>query len=236
MKIRVTPNRPLPLLRAWSWVQDSRWALYSIGHGIFRPQLPAAYTTGRREPVLIIPGVFENWTMMRRLCDRINAAGHPVHVLLGLSRNTMPVAQAAAVTAAYLRENSLDQVIVLAHSKGGLIGKYLLVKDPSVSIKHLVAIATPFAGSPYARLVRHPVISGFREDDPLLLELGAQVTSNARITTITPAFDPYIPAGSALEGAQNHRVASSGHFRVLGDPAVSDLVLRTIAQASSPKM
>ena len=186
--------------------------------------------------MLIIPGVFENWTMMRRLCDRINAAGHPVHALLGLNRNTMPVAQAAAVTAAYPRENSLDQIIMLAHSKGGLIGKYLLVNDPSVSIKHLIAIASPVAGSPYARLVRHAVISGFGEDDALLLDLGAQESSNARITTITPAFDPYILAGSALEGAQNYRVASSEHFRVLGDPAVTNLVLRAIAQASSSKM
>ena len=59
-----------------------------------------------------------------------------------------------------------------------------------------------------------------RPDNAALLELAADVASNARIVSIYPVFDPHIPGGSALDGAVNIPIATTGHFRILGDERV----------------
>lgn len=216
--------------RFLAWIKDSAWALRAIASGLFRTRIPASFALGERAPVLIIPGVFENWTMLRGLCEELNTAGHPIHVISQLGRNTGPIPEAADCVAAYLRTHQLTDVLLLTHSKGGLIGKYLLAHEPELAIEHLITIATPFAGSPYARFARHPVLIGFREDDHLLASLGSNTLNNHQITTITPAFDPYIPTGSDLPGARNIRLPTSGHFRILDDRSLLTLVLAQLSE------
>ncbi len=43
---------------------------------------------------------------------------------------------------------------------------------------------------------------------------------NSRITSIYSAWDPHIPGGSQLAGARNIELRSTGHFRVVADPAL----------------
>ena len=52
---------------------------------------------------------------------------------------------------------------------------------------------------------------------------------NPRITSIFGTFDPMIPGGSELPGARNIRLDVAGHFRILGDPATIETVLREVA-------
>ena len=225
-----TPGR---LVRnASSWVLDYAYVGWWQAHGLVSRGDPAVYLepqspgpTATAPPVLLLPGIYERWQFMRPVADLLRRRGHPVHVLTRLRWNTAPIAASAAHVAAYLEENDLRDVLVVAHSKGGLIGKYaMLHEDPEQRIARMIAIATPFAGSAYARLFVLPSIRAFSPRDRTLRLLAEQLEVNSRITSIWGAFDPHIPGGSRLEGATNVPLRTSGHFRILGQQELLDAV------------
>jgi hypothetical protein len=80
----------------------------------------------------------------------------------------------------------------------------------------MVAIATPFAGSIYARYALTRSIRDFSPADTTLRMLGEHLDVNRRITSISPSFDPHIPGGSRLDGAVNVALRAAGHFRIFG--------------------
>ncbi|PFG40391.1 hypothetical protein ATJ97_2919 [Georgenia soli] len=203
--------------------------------GTDRPDRAAAHV-----PALLLPGVYETWRFLEPLAAHLATAGHPVHVLSTLGINRRPVTDAAARAAEYLDEHDLTGVVLVAHSKGGLIGKTLMLADDGARVAGMVAVATPWAGSPYARLfppgsaVRH-----FSPRDRQVLALARERAVNARIVAVAPSWDPHIPGTGELAGARrNVRLAGAGHFRVLGDAdllaAVRSAVRELGAEWESP--
>ncbi|HMS35644.1 MAG TPA: hypothetical protein PKA93_00660 [Arachnia sp.] len=213
------------LVRGRAWGSDYWWVSRALAGGLVRRDVPAAYATGERAPVVLIPGVLEEWTMMRAIADALSAAGHPVHTLPELRRNTATVADAAVLVAIYLAARDLSDVVLVAHSKGGLIAKSVLLGEEARRVRRVVTVATPFGGSVLARLVPHPVVRSLAPDDATIVELAGRDEVNHLVTSICPAFDPHIPGGSRLEGATNIPVAAMGHFRVLADREVIDAVV-----------
>ena len=185
-------------------------------------------------PVVIIPGIHESWHYLRQIAERLNAGGHPVHVVPALGLNRAPIPATAALVHASLVERGLTGVAIVAHSKGGIVGKHLMVVDDRAGtadggrVDRLVAIASPFQGSTMARIAPNPALRAFLADDPVISRLAAEQAVNARITSIYPSFDPHIPEGSALEGARNIEVPIVGHFRILLQPAVVDAVVEAV--------
>jgi len=229
---RTAPPVRISLVRrgwwaALDWWYAARWQLRSLG-----PTTADDYRTGDGQPVVVVPGVYETWHFMRPLMDALHDRGHPVHVLPVLRHNLRPVPESAHEVLAYLEEHGLQNVLLVAHSKGGLIGKYAMARlDDHGRIDRMVAVSTPFAGSGYARLapVRH--LRAFRAADPVLSGLARELDANARITSVFGVFDTLIPEGSALAGATNVRVPVGGHFRILGDARTREAVL---AAADAP--
>ena len=217
------------ITRGRAWAADYWWVSRALAGGLVRRDVPEAYTKGEGAPVVLIPGVLEEWTMMRSIADALSAAGHPVHTLPDLRRNTATVADAAALVGTYLSAKDLTGVLLVAHSKGGLIAKCLLLGEEGHRVRGVVTVATPFGGSVLARLVPHPVVRSLAPDDATIVELAARSEVNHLITSICPAFDPHIPSGSRLEGATNVPVAAMGHFRVLADRDVIDAVVAACA-------
>jgi triacylglycerol lipase len=179
------------------------------------------YLDGPLAPVLLLPGVYETWTFLRPLAERLHRQGHPVHVVRALGRNTRSVPVAARRAQRYLDEHDLRGVVLVAHSKGGLIGKHMmLLDDRSGRIDRLVAIATPFGGSRYAHWMLDPSLRAFRPTEKTIAMLAASAAVNARITSIYGTVDTHIPEGCALPGATNIELPVEGHFRVLADERV----------------
>jgi hypothetical protein len=216
--------------RAWLWFLDYLYAVrHQLTAAIRRPP-PNSYLSGDRAPVLLLPGVYETWAFLRPLADRLQSAGHPVHVVPQLGRNRWPIAEAAAIAQHYVVDRGLFGVVIVAHSKGGLIGKHMmLVDDLEGRIDRLVAIAAPFGGSAYARFFPNRTIRAFLPTELTLALLAENESVNARVTSIFAEFDPHIPAGSALKGATNIQVAGGGHFRLLSNPDVQNAVLSAAA-------
>jgi len=222
------PVRVSLVRRAWwatlDWWYAARWQLRSIG-----PTTADDYRSGDGQPVVVVPGVYETWHFMRPLMDALRDAGHPVHVLPVLRHNLRPVPESAREVLAYLDEHDLRDVLVVAHSKGGLIGKYAMTLPEGERIDRMVAVSTPFGGSVYARLAPVPHLRAFRAADPVIAALGRDLVLNARITSVYGVFDTLIPGGSELAGAANVRVPVGGHFRILGAQQTRDAVLRAAA-------
>lgn len=214
--------------RAVWWGQDYAYAGWRQARGLLSRTSPDSYTRPahpRRPPVLLLPGVWETWRFLEPLARGLFAGGHPVHVVapFGLNRGSVP--DMADLAAAQLRDADLRGVVLVAHSKGGLIGKSVMGRtDVGDRVLGMVAINTPFSGSPYARLLPLRSIRTFLPDDEVLTALAAQRADHGRIVSVATCFDPHIPTGSELPGARNVRLATPGHFRSLTDPALLPLL------------
>lgn len=264
------PEQSFGLLRrgAW-WAADyvyaarRQLAILSFPWAFGRPRsTPDAWHRGDPElpEVYLLPGVYEHWTFLRPLGDALAAAGHRVRVVHGLGVNRRSVASTAARLARLLESRPAPPAgrVLVAHSKGGLIGKHVLVttgaaaraavaastgEDPAeaasaasatgrrpLGLLGLVAVATPFGGSRLAGLFVVPSIRAFRPRDETIVMLGRETSVNGRIVSVFGPFDPHIPEGSALDGATNVRVPMPGHFRVLDSRVTQRAVIEGIAR------
>ncbi|QUY62273.1 Putative hydrolase/acyltransferase [Gulosibacter molinativorax] len=179
------------------------------------------YLEGTKAPVVIVPGVYEPWRFMTPLVESIHASGHPVHVLDPLGFNHRPVPEVGAQVERYLNAHDLKNVLLVTHSKGGLVGKYVMSGDEAGDrVAAMLAIATPFSGSKYARSMRMRSLRIFAPDDTTIITLAGQLPVNSRIVSVYSKFDPHIPEGSALPGARNVELPGGRHFRILERPEV----------------
>jgi hypothetical protein len=203
-----------------------------------RRAVPNEFGEGTRRPVVILPGIYESWHFLRPIAERLSADGHPVHVIPTLGLNRAPIPATAARVWRELVRLDLRGVAIVAHSKGGIVGKHLMaVEDRGAlggsderegRIDRLIAIASPFSGSAMARLAPNPALRAFLATDPVISRLAADLAVNSRITSIYPSFDPHIPDGSSLAGAENIEVPVVGHFRILLQPEVIEAVRRAV--------
>ena len=188
------------------------------------------YDRGELSPVLLLPGVYETWQFLRPVADRLSALGHPIHTVRELGYNRLSIIASAEIAQRYLDQKNLTGVVIVAHSKGGLIAKRMMVTDDRAGrIDRLVAINTPFGGSALADWAPVRSLRAFSPRDETVMTLAANLAANVRITSIYSRLDPLIPGGSKLEGATNVCLSMVGHFRPLAAPALFAEVERAIA-------
>ncbi|MGR2752460.1 alpha/beta fold hydrolase [Agromyces arachidis] len=250
------PAPPSLVERGWWWAGDYAYAGW---------RQAAALVEGRRPParwragdpslpeIVLLPGIYEHWSFLRPLGDALSAAGHRVRVVHGMGTNRRGVADTArrlGRALAKVRTPPAGRVIV-AHSKGGLIAKHLLLAESDAAgttapgddagrsegpgrLHGVVAICTPFAGSRMARLIVDPSVRALLPSDETIVMLSRADSVNARIVSVFGRFDPHIPDGSVLDGATNVRVPVPGHFRILGAPETHRAVLDGVALLVDP--
>lgn len=224
------------VLRGRAWCADYAYVAYWQAHAFLFPARYRHFLEGTRPgaaPVVLIPGIYETWQFLHPIAERLHRAGHPVHVVKDLGYNRGSVPLMAGVVAGYLEANDLRGVLFVAHSKGGLIGKYVMsASDQAWRVAGMTAINTPFSGSVYARFAPLPRLRDFSPRNAGLLRLAGNLEVNHRITSVYSAFDPHIPGGSHLEGASNIRLESMGHFRPIRDPRLLSVVERQVTGRS----
>lgn len=227
--------------KGWWWFLDYLWALRGQWRGVRRRRAPRRFREGdpALPTVVLIPGVYERWVFLAPLAEYLNERGHRILTLPTLRDNRMPVLNAAEATAAALVADAQStdaerRYVLLGHSKGGLIGKLLLTgtllsgTTELPPIVGLVAIATPFAGSRYARRLPSRTLRGLSPVDDTIRMLAGNAEINARVVAIQPHFDPHIPGDRSLLGAENVVLRASGHFRILGRPETFRVVREAI--------
>lgn len=219
-------------LRAWAadYAYAAQWQLQAflapLRGGAGPEDLLQRAGSGAR-PVLVIPGIYENWRFLQPVIERLVGCGHPVHVVAGLGYNRGTIRAMASLVEDYVLQRDLRDLVLVAHSKGGLVGKTVMTGTAAgARISAMAAVNTPFSGSAYARYAPIRSLRAFSPADRALRLLAANLEVNARITSVYASFDPHIPGGSHLAGAANVELAAAGHFRVLADPVLLDTVAR----------
>lgn len=210
--------RPLRIL-SW-WIRDYAYAAVWQVRAFFDRTDPTVFLSGDRAPIVVVPGVYETWKFVQPLIEAAHRQGHPVHVVPLLRRNHRPVPAMAAHVTHYLERADLRDVLIVAHSKGGLIGKQVMIGPARDRVSAMLAIATPFGGSRYARLMIPSTLRIFSPRDVTILALAKEADVNERIVSVYGVFDPHIPEGSELAGATNIMLDTGGHFRILAHPRV----------------
>jgi len=206
-------------IAAW-WASDYAYATAWQLRAFVNRTPPDSFRSGTGVPLVILPGVYETWKFLQPLIQHLHDRGHPVRVLDLLHRNQRPVLEMADLVSRYLEEQSLSDAVLVAHSKGGLIGKQVMIGPAAPRVRGMVAVATPFGGSRYARMMLAPSLRSFSPHDRTILSLARQREVNTRITSVYGRFDPHIPEGSTLPGARNVLLETGGHFRILAHPRV----------------
>lgn len=218
---------------AW-WAADYLYAARAQILALDRRIDADTFRTGHRTPIVVLPGVYEPWRFMLPMIRMLHGDGHPVHVIAPLQNNRRPVTHGAEAVSSYLRSQQLERVVIVAHSKGGLLGKHVMAfSTERHRILSMVAIATPFGGSTLARYQLSPTLRSFSPRDATLRKLSAERSTNERIVSVFASFDPHIPEGSRLEGARNVEVNTGGHFRILAHPETLRIVRETTQNNNS---
>jgi pimeloyl-ACP methyl ester carboxylesterase len=203
---------------------------------------PARYRRGdpAKPTIVLVPGVYETWLFMKPVADLLNERGYPVAVVRGLGYNRRPIVDTSTRLARALSRRPAPPAgrIVVAHSKGGLIGKHLMLTEGQrLDVRGMVAVCTPFAGSRLARWLLDPSLRAFLPTDSTIVSLSKHADVNSRIVSIYPPVDQHVPDGSQLAGATNVEIDVPGHFRLLSNPlglaAILDGVESLVAEVAS---
>jgi triacylglycerol lipase len=243
-----------------AWLADYGYMFHgALATVIYRepPKHYLGYTVAGKVPVILVPGILGTWSFMKKLGDRISLKGHPVYIVPELGHNiysipssaktlrsiivhTIPkrghipprVVRGARAVRTLIEKENIKGAVLVAHSKGGLIGKYLLAHHNTDNrVLGMVAIATPFSGSAMAKLIPHDSFKELQADSEVIRDLERHKAANEKIISIIPEYDNHVWAdkGSFLEGAsENIEVSVSGHHKVLFSKAVLKVVLNSI--------
>ncbi len=206
----------------WAWGLDYVYVTYWQLHGFIIRTSPKIYTQKKAKnrvsqiPIVLIPGIYENWRFMKPIADFLYNKGYPIYIVDGLGYNVGQVEAMAEIVHSYISAQGIKECVILAHSKGGLVGKYLLAQfNEHENIKGMISINTPFAGSRYAYLMPIKAIRIFLPNSPIISLLTSHSEINKNIISLYGEFDPHIPKGSYLEGATNIQLPMRGHFRIM---------------------
>jgi len=192
------------------------------------------FVSKEKSPILILPGIMGRWPSMKKIADILSMEGHPVHIIPNLKYNIESIHQTAQKVWKYIEEKKIKNAILIAHSKGGLIGKYVLCYlDNSKKIKGMIALATPFSGTSLAKIIPHPSYLELLPESEIINKLDKKTAANKKIISIMPAFDNHIwhEKRSRLEGAlENIVLKEKGHNKILFSKEVMETIRKSIGK------
>lgn len=223
------------------WFVDSLYAGRCIVTTLVHKSPPEHYLghiINGKVPIVIIPGIFSQWGFMKKIADSLSLLGHPVYLVPQLGYNLYNIPHSSSLVATVIEKENLKNVILIAHSKGGLIGKYTMIhNDKEKRIIGMVSIATPYSGSAMTKILPIEPVKELHNDSLIIKDLTADTLVNKDIISICPEFDNYVWAheGSYLEGAKNINVTVHGHHAVLQSSFVIEKIKESVESISLEK-
>ncbi len=172
-----------------------------------------------KQPLLLVHGYGCSrgvWWFLRR---RFEAAGHVVATVSLAPPYTSIgklVPQLAQRVDEVCRATGADQVILVAHSMGGLVCRSYLARHGRERVARLITIASPHSGSELARI---GIGKNAREMEPgsqWLNDLAAEEVLVPTVSLRTPHDNYVMPQDNQrLLGAQDVELAGIGHLATL---------------------
>lgn len=220
--------RPMSRLRDYGWFGKN--AVETVRAGIFRATTTTKPSVSSPVTLVLLPGVYEDPSYFQSIRRQLEAVGYAIATVPQLGRMRAPVHVLAKCVLDFLTTIN-GPIILLAHSKGSLVGRAVLAALPT-HVRGMIAFAAPWRGSTLARLFPPFTVVGKLVPD------GPDVTQGwsddreklirSRIYSLSPSWDPHIPGGSVLPGAHNIQLSTAGHFRLIADPKAFEIVVGAI--------
>lgn len=193
-------------------------------------------------PVLLLHGVGCNagvWTGFRRYLDSRGLG--PVYAL-SYGPPLAPIAhfatQLAARIDAVLAATGAAQVLLIAHSMGGLVAREYLRRHGGVRVRRLITVGTPHQGSLHAWMMIGSALSDMRPRSDFLTRLNTTVNhaDGVPVVSLWSWHDSMVtPQSSArVDWAENIVIAGVAHNALLNNRGVWALLADQIAKARSP--
>jgi len=195
-------------------------------------------------PVLLLHGVMCNagvWHPVKR-----HLAARGIGPLYALSYGP-PLAsietfaeQAAAKIDAILEATGAAQVVIVAHSMGGLVARAYLRRWGGAKVRRVITIGTPHCGSMLARGLPGRSLAQMRPGNAWLAGLarpaGDAATSAPPIVSLWSWHDSMVApqTSSVLEHAENVALVGIAHNALLSHPEVFERVAAEIERAAQP--
>ncbi|MGW0362087.1 esterase/lipase family protein [Streptomyces sp. NPDC002990] len=209
--------------------------------GVLQEKALPAGPPATRPPVLLLHGFTDNRSVFVLLRRTLMTEGRR-HVE---AYNYSPFTRDLRVTARHLARRveelcdrtGQEQVDLVGHSLGGLVGRYYVQRLGGHSrVRTLVTLGTPHSGTLVAPfLSAHPVIRQMRPDSEVIVELAAPAPGcRTRCVAFWSEFDALMtPVGTARIVhpdliAENVQVTGIGHLALPAHPTVSAEVRRVL--------
>ncbi|MBD3689307.1 alpha/beta fold hydrolase [Nanchangia anserum] len=170
-------------------------------------------------PVYLLSGMTQTWRIWSRLAERLRASGCDVRPIKGLGRSLATIDELARRVGDQLAHDDATDAVLVAHSKGGLVAKAVLLGDQGARVRRVIAAGTPWSGSALAGLAPWWAPARMLSPDAReLRELAEHREVNGRIWTVSASFDQQVPNGTTLDGSRDWRLATPGHNHLTDSP------------------
>lgn len=222
----------MPVKKITNWIRDYFYLAKGYSFMFHKPpEHYLGFVSEDKPPVILIPGVYSKWQFLKAIADQISLRGHPVYAVEHLGYNTKSIDHSAKLIRELIDEKDLHNVIIVAHSKGGLIAEYLLTyENQDERVAKIIAIATPFLGSHAVRFLPNRAFKELHPESEMIKKLNSESDINHKIVSIFGEFDNHVwPTGNCrLDGAKNIQVNVHGHHKILFDKHVHNIILDEI--------
>ena len=199
-------------------IQEYIFMIHNYCRSFMPMSVPNSWQNGERGDVILIQGFNERLFTFKKIGNFVNALGYKVYHIKKLDRNFITLAEGVKIIKQFILENNLEEVVLLSHSKGGLIGKYL-IDDTEVNtyIKCSISIATPYHGSILGRL-RWLSLYELMPNALHYKTMHLTTENNYKIFNLYPRIDNHVIPNRnlILKGANNIQIDVIGHSRIMG--------------------
>lgn len=188
------------------------------------------WNLGTKGNIILLPGFAETWVFLKTIADNLNSLGYRIFLVNSLGRNAGPIETSITIVKDFIENNQLQDIILLSHSKGGIIAKILL-DDPKYSkiIKQSICVAVPYGGS----ILGYLNIFSLNQLSPksdIIKRINCSNGENLKVINIYPKLDNHVIPNKSLflDGAKNIRIDIIGHTRILETKATIEAISENI--------
>jgi pimeloyl-ACP methyl ester carboxylesterase len=192
-------------------------------------------------PVLLTAGYLENGVHMWLLARRLRARGFRVAVL-DLPNTLRPIADNVEVmreaALELMRETGAEQVALVGHSMGGVIGRALVHTHADVPVACVVSIASPHRGTHMAKLGPGRSARDMSQGSEHALAHPPERRGSAPVHCVVGFMENIVsPNASAIlnEGESVVLDVPAPHLAPLVMPSVAELTSRWLTEAGVQK-
>ncbi len=226
-------------ITVWLIVQETACLLITFvlrPFGWLSPKMTGDQTCVK-PPIILVHGLFQNRSSLYWLGYCLRKAGF-ANVY---SINTPPWKDLEAVTEILTKKIdetrlvlNLDQVILVGHSMGGIIGRnYVQHRGGSAKVAHLVTLGSPHQGSKLAPFAISTMGRSLLPDSEFLSHFNTgPLPTETRFTAIYTRYDNIVlPAQNCrLEGATNIELDGMGHTALLFHPRAIQAIIDALTE------